>query len=84
MLDHLDQCIHALQICLPIIDQYYRIERSITEGRFYHALRNLEDLEHTQLDRIRDYMFTDVIIRRIPKTRASIKVHYGLIIFFYI
>ncbi|CAL8086670.1 unnamed protein product [Calicophoron daubneyi] len=72
-LEHVDRCIEALQIALPILDQYSRIEQSIAAGRFYHALKTLEDLEHAQLDRIRPYAFSEIVIRRIPKMRSEIK-----------
>ncbi|CAH8486751.1 unnamed protein product [Schistosoma turkestanicum] len=72
-LDHVNQCIEAIQISLPILEQYSRIEQSIADGRYYHALKNLEDLEHSQLDLIRPFAFSEIIIHRIPKTRAGIK-----------
>ncbi|VDQ06092.1 unnamed protein product [Trichobilharzia regenti] len=73
-LDHVNQCIEAIQISLPILEQYSRIEQSIADGRYYHALKNLEDLEHSQLDLIRPFAFSEIIIHRIPKTRTGIKV----------
>lgn len=73
-LDHVNQCIEAIQISLPILEQYSRIEQSIADGRYYHALKNLEDLEHSQLDLIRPFAFSEIIIHRIPKTRTRIKV----------
>ncbi|CAH8505120.1 unnamed protein product [Schistosoma curassoni] len=72
-LDHVNQCIDAIQISLPILEQYSRIEQSIADGRYYHALKNLEDLEHSQLDLIRPFAFSEIIIHRIPKTRTRIK-----------
>ncbi|KAH9584699.1 Exocyst complex component 6B [Schistosoma haematobium] len=72
-LDHVNQCIEAIQISLPILEQYSRIEQSIADGRYYHALKNLEDLEHSQLDLIRPFAFSEIIIHRIPKTRTRIK-----------
>ncbi|CAH8838899.1 unnamed protein product [Trichobilharzia szidati] len=72
-LDHINQCIEAIQISLPILEQYSRIEQSIADGRYYHALKNLEDLEHSQLDLIRPFAFSEIIIHRIPKTRTGIK-----------
>ncbi|CAH8494776.1 unnamed protein product [Heterobilharzia americana] len=72
-LDHVNQCIEAIQISLPILEQYSRIEQSIADGRYYHALKNLEDLEHSQLDLIRPFAFSEIIIHRIPKTRTGIK-----------
>ncbi|KAF5400267.1 Exocyst complex component [Paragonimus heterotremus] len=72
-LEHVDQCIEALELTLPILEQYSRIERSIAEGRFYHALRTLEDLEHSQLSRVRPYAFSETIGNIIPKLRSEIK-----------
>lgn len=72
-MEHIDQCIESIQISLPILDQYSRVEQSIAEGRFYHALKTLEDLEHSHLDLIRPFAFSEIIINHIPKTRASIK-----------
>ncbi|THD20711.1 Exocyst complex component [Fasciola hepatica] len=71
--EHIDQCIQALQRTLPILDHYSRVEQSIRDGRFYHALRTLEDLEHQHLDEIKPFAFSEIMIRRIPKMRAEIK-----------
>lgn len=72
--EHIDQCIQALQRTLPILDHYSRVEQSIREGRFYHALRTLEDLEHQHLDDIKPFAVSEILIHRIPKLRAEIKV----------
>ncbi|VEL11730.1 unnamed protein product [Protopolystoma xenopodis] len=74
MLSNIDQCIEALELCLPIIDQYSRVERSIEDGRYYHALKILEHLEKTQLEQIRQFTFSEALSRRIPKLRQEIKV----------
>ncbi|GAA49636.1 Exocyst complex component 6B [Clonorchis sinensis] len=72
-LEIIEQCIEALQLTLPILEQYSRVEQSISEGRFHNALRTLEDLERNQLDRVRSYAFSEVMSYRIPIMRAEIK-----------
>ncbi len=73
-LDHIDQCISALRTSLPVLDQYEKVEKSIAEGRYYHALKTLEYLEHYQLKSIKSYAFAEGLAKRIPELRAEIKV----------
>ncbi|VDO04172.1 unnamed protein product [Rodentolepis nana] len=73
-INRIDQCISALRTCLPVIDQYEKIERCINEGRYYHALKSLEYLEHYQLKSIQAYSFAKALAKRIPELRAEIKV----------
>nr|CDS31219.1 exocyst complex component 6b [Hymenolepis microstoma] len=72
-INRIDQCISALRTCLPVIDQYEKIERCISEGRYYHALKSLEYLEHYQLKSIQAYSFSKALAKRIPELRAEIK-----------
>nr|VZI35910.1 unnamed protein product [Spirometra erinaceieuropaei] len=72
-LEQIDQCIAALQNSLPVLDQYERIEKSIADGRYYHALKTLEHLEHYQLKSIQSYTFSACLLKRIPELRAEIK-----------
>ncbi|VUZ42350.1 unnamed protein product [Hymenolepis diminuta] len=72
-INRIDQCISALRTCLPVIDQYEKVEKCITEGRYYHALKSLEYLEHYQLKSIQAYSFSQALAKRIPELRAEIK-----------
>ncbi|CAH8606061.1 unnamed protein product [Dicrocoelium dendriticum] len=72
-LENVNECISALNMTLPMLEQYLKIGQSIAEGRYYHALRTLEDLEHTWLQRLRPYAFSEFISRQIPKLRTEIK-----------
>ncbi|KAH9286896.1 Exocyst complex component 6B [Echinococcus granulosus] len=69
----IDQCIAALRTSLPVLDQYEKIEKCISEGRYYHALKSLEYLEHYQLKSIQSFAFSQVLAKRIPELRAEIK-----------
>lgn len=70
----MDQCIAALCASLPVLNQYEKVERCIAEGRYYHALKTLEYLEHYQLNSVKSYAFSESLAKRIPELRAEIKV----------
>ncbi|VDD76357.1 unnamed protein product [Mesocestoides corti] len=72
-LNRIDQCIAALRISLPVLDQYEKVEKSIADGRYYHALKTLEHLEHYQLKSIQSYSFSQLLSKRIPELRSEIK-----------
>ncbi len=73
--EKIDQCIGALESCIPVLDQYERIEKSIKDGRYYHALKLLEQLEHYQLNAIQSYAFYECLAKRVPELRSEIQVH---------
>lgn len=56
-----------------MLDQYEKVEKCIAEGRYYHALKSLEYLEHYQLKSIQSYSFSQALVKRIPELRAEIK-----------
>ncbi|KAL5103605.1 Exocyst complex component 6B [Taenia crassiceps] len=72
-ISRIDQCIAALRTSLPVLDQYEKVEKCIGEGRYYHALKSLEYLEHYQLKSIQSFAFSQVLAKRIPELRAEIK-----------
>ncbi|XP_038070937.1 exocyst complex component 6B-like isoform X2 [Patiria miniata] len=64
--------VEHLQLCLPVLQMYCKLNEQMENKRYYTALKTLEQLEHTQLPRVKRYRFCENMAKNIPKLRESI------------
>ncbi|XP_071792572.1 exocyst complex component 6B-like isoform X2 [Asterias amurensis] len=64
--------VEHLQLCLPVLQMYCKLNEQMEAKRYYTALKTLEQLEHTQLPRVTRYRFCENMAKNIPKLRDSI------------
>ncbi|XP_076812574.1 exocyst complex component 6B-like isoform X2 [Clavelina lepadiformis] len=65
--------IEKLSECLPVLQMYAKMMEQMRAGRYYSALKTLEQLEHTALPSVYRYRFCEIMLENIPKIREEIK-----------
>lgn len=65
--------INQLELCLPVLQTYQKLQKQMSEKRYYPALKTLEQLEHLHLPHVQNYRFSNQMIESIPKLRENIK-----------
>ncbi|GLV44107.1 Secretory 15 [Carabus blaptoides fortunei] len=65
--------VSQLNLCLPVLTTYAKLQRQITDKRYYPALKTLEELEHLHLPHVANYRFSLQMRESIPKLRESIE-----------
>uniref|UniRef100_A0A1B6KDJ2 Exocyst complex component n=1 Tax=Graphocephala atropunctata TaxID=36148 RepID=A0A1B6KDJ2_9HEMI len=65
--------IENLSQCLPVLNTYAKLQKQMSEKRYYPALKTLEQLEHHHLPTVANYRFSHQMKESIPKLRDSIK-----------
>lgn len=65
--------IELLQNCLPVLNQYSKLNTQLKEQRYYTALKTLESLENDHLPTVANYRFAQGISKEIPQFRELIK-----------
>ncbi|KAJ8316919.1 hypothetical protein KUTeg_004823 [Tegillarca granosa] len=65
--------IENLNLCLPVLEMYGKLQDQMKTKRYYPALKTLEQLEHTYLPRVSDHWFSQTMAEAIPKLREKIK-----------
>ncbi|KAJ8965010.1 hypothetical protein NQ314_004408 [Rhamnusium bicolor] len=59
--------IAQLNLCLPVFTTYSKLQKQISEKRYYPALKTLEELEHLHLPHVANYRFSHQLQQNIPK-----------------
>ncbi|WVN88298.1 uncharacterized protein L203_103503 [Cryptococcus depauperatus CBS 7841] len=70
---NIDDAIETLQTCLRLLDLVHRIGEMVREGKYWGALRSLEDLLHLPPPTISQTPFYAHILSSLPSLRLSIK-----------
>ncbi|WVQ82288.1 hypothetical protein IAT38_004416 [Cryptococcus sp. DSM 104549] len=70
---NMDDAIETLQTCLRLLDLVHRVGEMIREGKYWGALRSLEDLLHLPPPSISQTPFYAHILSSLPSLRLSIK-----------
>ncbi|XP_067928317.1 exocyst complex component 6B-like [Watersipora subatra] len=65
--------VEILELTLPVLEMYAKLQEQMKAKRYYPALKTLEQLEHTYLPRISHFRFTQDMCSAIPTIRAQIK-----------
>ncbi|WVQ72415.1 hypothetical protein IAR50_001967 [Cryptococcus sp. DSM 104548] len=70
---NMDDAIETLQACLRLLDLVHRISDMVREGKYWGALRSLEDLLHLPPASISQTPFYAHVMSSLPSLRLSIK-----------
>ncbi|KAL8278923.1 hypothetical protein RQP46_008592 [Phenoliferia psychrophenolica] len=70
---NIDEAIDTLQACLRVLDMASRVAGLIEGGKFFSALRQLEDLQTTHLKPVLHYPFASLMLSSIPSSRNQIR-----------
>ncbi|RSH87449.1 hypothetical protein EHS25_003359 [Saitozyma podzolica] len=70
---NMDDAIETLQTCLRLLDLVHRVGEMIREGKYWGALRSLEDLLHLPPPSISQTPFYAHLLSSLPSLRMSIK-----------
>ncbi|WVF71415.1 hypothetical protein IAT40_006219 [Kwoniella sp. CBS 6097] len=70
---NMDDAIETLQTCLRLLDLVHRVGEMIREGKYWGALRSIEDLLHLPPPSISQTPFYAHILSSLPSLRLSIK-----------
>ncbi|CAG9765144.1 unnamed protein product [Ceutorhynchus assimilis] len=65
--------IAQMNLCLPVFVSYSKLQKQISEKRYYPALKTLEELEHIHLPHVANYRFSNQLRQKIPKYRDKIE-----------
>ncbi|PFH51362.1 hypothetical protein AMATHDRAFT_40154 [Amanita thiersii Skay4041] len=70
---NLDEAIDTLQACLRVLDVVDRVGQMIREGRYWSALRSLEDIQKLPAPTLSQTPFYQYISSSLPSLRTQIK-----------
>ncbi|KAK1924132.1 putative rsec15 [Papiliotrema laurentii] len=70
---NMDDAIETLQTCLRLLDLIHRVGEMIREGRYWGALRSLDDLSNLPPPSISQTPFYAHVLSSLPSLRLSIK-----------
>lgn len=70
---NLDEAIDTLQACLRVLDVVNRVSEMVKEGKYWSALRSLEDIQSMSPTSISQTPFFQHLLSSLPSLRAQIK-----------
>lgn len=70
---NIDEAIDTLQACLRVLDMDSKVTGLIENGKYFSALRQLEDLQTTHLKPVLHYPFASLMLSSIPSSRNAIR-----------
>ncbi|CAI5453981.1 unnamed protein product [Caenorhabditis angaria] len=62
-----------ISVCLPVLENYAKLQEQMNNRKYYQALKVLEELEHTHLALVEKYRFTQVLAKSMAPVRLEIK-----------
>ncbi|KAG8961089.1 hypothetical protein FRC03_005785 [Tulasnella sp. 419] len=70
---HLDEAIDTLQACLRVLDLVNRVGAMIKDGKYWSALKSLDDVESLPQTSLSQTPFFEHLLSSLPSLRAQIK-----------
>ncbi|KAF8826924.1 hypothetical protein HHX47_DHR5000634 [Lentinula edodes] len=70
---NLDEAIDNLQACLRVLDVVHRVGEMISEGKYWSALRSLEDIQNLPQTSLSQTPFYRHLLSSLPSLRVQIK-----------
>ncbi|KAH6915073.1 rsec15 [Coprinopsis sp. MPI-PUGE-AT-0042] len=70
---NLDEAIDTLQACLRVLDVVDRVGEMVKQGRYWSALRSLEDIQNMPSTSLSQTAFFQHILSSLPSLRGQIK-----------
>uniref|UniRef100_A0A0K0D5Z7 Exocyst complex component 6B n=1 Tax=Angiostrongylus cantonensis TaxID=6313 RepID=A0A0K0D5Z7_ANGCA len=65
--------IDQISVCLPVLENYAKLQELMQLKKYYQALKVLEELEHTHLALVEKYRFTQILAKTMSPVRSEIK-----------
>nr|CDJ86544.1 Exocyst complex subunit Sec15 domain containing protein [Haemonchus contortus]CDJ96443.1 Exocyst complex subunit Sec15 domain containing protein [Haemonchus contortus] len=65
--------IDQISVCLPVLENYAKLQELMQLKKYYQALKVLEELEHTHLALVEKYRFTQILAKTMSPVRNEIK-----------
>ncbi|KAI6173520.1 SEC-15 protein [Aphelenchoides besseyi] len=65
--------IDQISMCLPVLDNYVKLQELMKQKKFLQALKVLEDLEHNYFPHIHKYRFTQTLAKGVLPIRKQIR-----------
>ncbi|WKX95838.1 hypothetical protein Q1695_012353 [Nippostrongylus brasiliensis] len=65
--------IDQISVCLPVLENYAKLQELMQLKKYYQALKVLEELEHTHLALVEKYRFTQILGKTMSPVRNEIK-----------
>ncbi|VDN08177.1 unnamed protein product [Thelazia callipaeda] len=65
--------INHISLCLPVLENYAKLNEFMQQKKFYQALKVLEELEHTYMVHVNNYRFTQTLKKSLFPIRELIK-----------
>uniref|UniRef100_A0A7E4VMA7 Exocyst complex component n=1 Tax=Panagrellus redivivus TaxID=6233 RepID=A0A7E4VMA7_PANRE len=65
--------IEQITMCLPVLENYAKLQELMKQKKHYQALKVLEELEHTYAMQINKYRFTQSLAKSMEPIRSEIK-----------
>lgn len=70
--------IEQITMCLPVLENYAKLQDLMKQKKYYQALKVLEELEHTYGSHINKYRFTQSLAKSMTPIRDEIRKNsYG-------
>ncbi|KAJ8093400.1 Rab GTPase-binding exocyst subunit S15 [Marasmius tenuissimus] len=70
---NLDEAIDTLQACLRVLDVVHRVGEMIREGKYWSALRSLDDVQNLSQTSLSHTLFYQHLLSSLPSLRTQIK-----------
>ncbi|KAJ7240336.1 exocyst complex component, sec15 subunit [Mycena haematopus] len=70
---NLDEAIDTLQACLRVLDVVNRVQEMVREGKYWSALRSLEDIQSMPPSSLSQTPFFQYLLSSLPSLRGQIK-----------
>ncbi|KAK7061897.1 exocyst complex component SEC15 [Favolaschia claudopus] len=70
---NLDEAIDSLQACLRVLDVVSRVQEMVKEGKYWSALRSLEDIQSMPQTSLSQTPFYQYLLSSLPSLRGQIK-----------
>ncbi|KAJ6515690.1 rsec15 [Mycena sanguinolenta] len=70
---NLDEAIDTLQACLRVLDVVNRVQEMVREGKYWSALRSLEDIQSMPPTSLSQTPFYQYLLSSLPSLRGQIK-----------
>lgn len=65
--------IEYITMCLPVLENFTKLQDLMKQKKYYQALKVLEDLEHTYGPQMKKYNFTQTLATQMGPIREQIK-----------
>uniref|UniRef100_A0A1I7TR37 Exocyst complex component n=1 Tax=Caenorhabditis tropicalis TaxID=1561998 RepID=A0A1I7TR37_9PELO len=73
LMKNAESAVDRIAVCLPVLENYAKLQDQMSNKKYYQALKTLEELEHNHLVIDEKYRFTQVLAKSMTPVRLEIK-----------